>query len=143
MGNAQAIVVFDGECGLCNGFIAWLIRHDADGRFLITGSASEVGEAVVARAGLEPDITASTLLVWDGEAFLRSDAVIRVARALRWPWRAAISLRIVPRSWRDAVYTFVAARRPRVESADPSCGVPPPALVAQWRERLATLEDVA
>jgi len=142
MGNARAIVVFDGECGLCNGFVAWLIRHDAAGRFLIAGSSGEVGKAVVARAGLEPEITASTLLVWDGEAFVRSDAVIRVARALRWPWRAAGLVRCVPRSWRDTAYNYVAAHRPRVNATDPSCGVPPPGLVKQWRARLATLDDL-
>jgi len=142
MGNSRAIVVFDGECGLCNGFVAWLIRHDAGGRFLIAGSSGEVGHAVVARAGMEPEITASTLLVWDGAAHLRSAAVVAVARRLPWPWRAAALIRIVPLTWRDAVYRFVAARRPRVHADDPSCGVPPSDLVALWRSRLASLADV-
>jgi len=139
----RAIVVFDGECALCNGFVAWLVRHDAHGRFLIAGSAGEVGAAVVARAGLAPEITESTLLVWDGTAHLRSNAVVAVARGLPWPWRAAVAMRAVPPSWRNAVYRFIAQRRPRVEAEDPSCGVPPRDLVAAWRARLATLEDVA
>ncbi len=142
MGNARAIVVFDGECGLCNGFVAWLIRHDAGGRFLIAGSSGEVGKAVVALAGLEPEITASTLLVWDGAAHLRSNAVVAVARGLPWPWRAAALIRMAPLAWRDAVYRFVAARRPRVEAEDPSCGVPPADLAARWKSRLASVSDV-
>ncbi len=142
MGNARAIVVFDGECGLCNGFVAWLIRHDAGGRFLIAGSSGEVGRAVVALAGLEPEITASTLLVWDGAAHLRSNAVVAVARGLPWPWRGAALMRVVPLTWRDAFYRFIAARRPRVDAEDPSCGVPPADLVALWRSRLASVADV-
>jgi predicted DCC family thiol-disulfide oxidoreductase YuxK len=142
MGEARAIVVFDGECGLCNGFVAWLIRHDADGRFLIAGSSGEVGKAVVARAGLEPDITASTLLVWDGTAHVRSNAVVAVARGLPWPWRGAAVMRAVPLAWRDAVYRFIAARRPRVHAEDPSCGAPPADLVTLWKSRLASLADV-
>ncbi len=135
-------MVFDGECALCNGFVAWLVRHDRRAHFLIAGSAGDVGRAVVAAAGLDQSITASTLLVWDGTAHLRSDAIVAVARGLPWPWRAGVGLRWVPRRFRDGAYRFVAARRPRMAAEDPSCGVPPPALVAQWRARLATLDDV-
>lgn len=137
------IVVFDGECALCNGFVAWLLRHDKRGSFLIAGSASAVGAAVVQAAGLDQRITSSTLLVWDGAAHIRSQAIIAVARQLPWPWRAAAGIRVLPLSWRDAVYRFVAARRPRVVAEDPACGVPPASLVTLWRSRLATLADIA
>lgn len=140
---SRPLVIFDGECALCNGFVAWLIRHDARGAFLIAGSAGEVGRAAVLAAGLPDGITASTLVVWDGRAYCRSDAVIRVARGLPWPWRAATALRAIPRPVRDAAYRAIAARRPRMTADDPACGVPPASLVTAWRSRLATLDDVA
>jgi len=136
------IVVFDGECALCNGFVAWLIRHDSRGHFLIAGSAGDVGAAVVAAAGLDPLITASTLLVWDGRAHVRSEAIIAVAKGLQWPWRAIAGIRVVPRFLRDAAYRYVASRRPRMLADDPACGVPPADLVALWRSRLASMADV-
>ncbi|MFW2513371.1 thiol-disulfide oxidoreductase DCC family protein [Demequina sp. SO4-13] len=141
---SRPIVVFDGDCGLCNGFIAWLIRHDRDRRFLITGSDGPVGRAALGAMGLPPEIAASTLVVatCDG-ARLRSDAVAEVAAGLGWPWRAAASMRIVPRGLRDGVYRAIASRRPRRPAIDPSCGTPPPGLVGEWRARLATREDVA
>lgn len=139
----RPIVVFDGECSLCNGFVAWLVQHDTRAVFAVAGSAGEVGAAAVRAAGLPERITASTLLVWDGRAYTMSDAVARVAKDLPWPWRAAALMRWVPRPVRDGVYRFVAARRPRTQADDPSCGVPPPHLAAQWRSRLATHDDVA
>lgn len=142
MSEPHPIVVFDGECALCNGFVAWLIRHDSRGHFLITGSAGDVGAAVLNAAGLDAQVAASTLIVWDGTAHVRSGAIIAVARGLPWPWRAAAGIRVVPRFARDAVYRFVAARRPRMRADDPSCGVPPADLVVQWRSRLATVADV-
>lgn len=142
MTEPHPIVVFDGECALCNGFVAWLIRHDSRGYFLIAGSAGEVGAAVVAAAGLDATITQSTLIVWDGKAHLRSRAIIAVARGLPWPWRAVAGIRVVPEFLRDAAYRFIASRRPRVAADDPSCGVPPADLVALWRSRLASVADV-
>ena len=142
MNTTSPIVVFDGECALCNGFVAWLIRHDRHGHFLITGSAGDVGAAVMATAGLEPVVAASTLIVWDGTAQTRSDAIITIARGLPWPWRAIAVMRVIPRCVRDGAYRFIAARRPRMHADDPACGVPPAPLVDLWRSRLATLADI-
>jgi len=140
---SQPIVVFDGECALCNGFVAWLIRHDKRAVFLIAGSNGEVGRAVIAAAGLEEAVTASTIVVWDGSTGLvRSDAVLEILRRLGWPWRASGTARLVPRTWRDGVYKAIAKRRARVRAEDPACGVPPAELVRAWRERLATMSDV-
>jgi predicted DCC family thiol-disulfide oxidoreductase YuxK len=139
----QPIVVFDGECALCNGFVAWLLRHDKRGVFKIAGSSGDLGRAVVASAGLEGEIVQSTIVVWDGErGLVRSDAVIEIARRLGWPWRALRVGRALPRAWRDSLYGAIARRRSRLEAEDPSCGVPPPELVALWRSRLATFADV-
>lgn len=137
------IVVFDGECALCNGFVAWLLRHDRAGVFRIAGSNGEVGRAVLSTAGVEHELTQSTIVVWDGTtARTRSDAVLAMARALGWPWSAVGVGRLVPRRWRDAAYGAVAKRRARLDADDPACGVPPADLVALWRSRLATMADV-
>lgn len=143
MGANQRIVVFDGECGLCNGFVAWLIVRDRAGRFLVAGSAGEVGRAVIDAAGLPRDAVRSTLVLWDGQrGWVRSTAVLRILAGLPWPWKAGAAGLIVPLPLRDAIYNARAARRDRIEAEDPACGVPPAELVELWRSRLATLEDV-
>lgn len=139
----KPIVVFDGECGLCNGFVAWLVTYDTQGTFLVAGSAGDVGRAVIDAAGLPREISESTMILWDGNrARIQSDAVLGVLTGLRWPWKAAGAVFAVPRTWRNALYRWRAARRNRIVAEDPACGVPPPELVSLWRSRLATLEDV-
>jgi len=140
---SATVVVFDGECGLCNGFVAWLVRRDRPGRFLLAGSAGDVGAAVLRAAGMPHELTESTIVLWDGQrARIRSDAVLAIMAGLPWPWKALAAGRAVPRPLRDRLYGFVAARRPRVDAEDPACGVPPPALVERWRARLATTADI-
>jgi predicted DCC family thiol-disulfide oxidoreductase YuxK len=46
-------------------------------------------------------------------AFLRSAAVVQVAKRLRWPWKAHAILWLVPKPLRDAGYRWVARRRRR------------------------------
>jgi predicted DCC family thiol-disulfide oxidoreductase YuxK len=139
----KPIVVFDGECGLCNGFVAWLVKHDKRRVYLLAGSAGDVGRAVIDAAGLPREISESTMIVWDGHtARIQSDAVLGVLGGLGWPWKVAAAGLVVPRGWRNAVYRWRASRRNRIVAEDPACGVPPADLVAEWRSRLATLEDV-
>ena len=47
-----------------------------------------------------------------GKTYYRSDAALRVARRMRWPysWLGALGL-LVPRPIRDAVYDRIARRR--------------------------------
>ncbi|GIG55144.1 thiol-disulfide oxidoreductase DCC family protein [Demequina activiva] len=140
---ARSIVIFDGDCGLCNGFVAWLIRHDTDASFLIIGSAGEVGRSALSAMGLEPEVAASTLVVATVHGpRVRSDAVAEVLSGLGWPWRAGAIVRWAPRGLRDRVYDAVARRRPRSPSEDPACGNPPRELIATWRSRLASQGDI-
>ena len=141
---ARPIVIFDGDCGLCNGFVAWLIRRDKQEHFLIAGSAGEVGRAALDAMGLPHDLADSTLVVaTPNGAHTRADAVATVLAELAWPWRAGVAIRVVPRRLRDGVYGAIAKRRPRSPAEDPACGTPPRELIEAWRDRLATLDDVA
>ena len=142
----RAILIFDGDCGMCNGFVAFLVRHDRGGRVLIAGSAGDVGRAALSAAGLDAEVAARTSVLWDGErAFTESDGLVQTLRRMPAPWRWLAAIRVVPRPWRDAAYRAVASRRGRlaVEGADPACGVPPRGLADRWRRRLATHADVA
>lgn len=143
MRMASAIVIFDGECALCNGFVAWLVRHDSDATFLLAGSAGAAGKAALAAAGLRNEVAESTIVVWDGVTpRVRSRAVFFIASRLPWPWRAATAMRLIPARLADAVYDKVAARRGRVSSGDAACGVPPKDLETAWKSRLATPTQV-
>ena len=140
---SSPIVVFDGECALCNGFVTWLIKHDTRAVFLIAGSAGDVGRAAIIAGGLDPDLARSTIVLVDGSGTrIRSDAVLGILSTLGWPWKAAGIARILPRRWRDAAYSAVARRRARISAEDPACGVPPTELVSEWRRRLATMQDI-
>jgi predicted DCC family thiol-disulfide oxidoreductase YuxK len=72
------------------------------------------------------------VLIEDGQVFLRSDATLRIARTLTWPWSLAGVFLVIPRPLRDAVYRVVAAIRHRIAGKSNACEVPPPEL----RERM-------
>ena len=84
------IILFDGVCNLCNGFVQFIIRHDQGGRFRFAALQNEVGQDLLAKHGLAPSAGAaeldSVLLLSGGQLYSHSSAVLRIARGLGGGW---------------------------------------------------------
>jgi predicted DCC family thiol-disulfide oxidoreductase YuxK len=74
-------------------------------------------------AGARPD---TVVLLVDGRALLRSDAVLAVVAVLPAPWCWLRWLRPLPRRLRDAVYDLIARRRHRWFDRHETCPLPAP-----------------
>ena len=132
----MALILFDGVCNLCNGFVQFVIEHDPAGRFRFAALQSDAGQAILAAHGFDAATIAaepeSVLLELDGRLYSHSDAVLRIARELGGPWRLLGVGRVLPRSWRDAAYRFVARHRYRWFGRQQSCWLPTPELKARF-----------
>jgi predicted DCC family thiol-disulfide oxidoreductase YuxK len=123
--DTRAVIVFDGVCVLCNGWVRFLLRHDRRQRYRFAAMQTANGRALLAGHGLDPDDPASFLLVENGQAWSDTDAIVRVVDGLGGPWRLACALRVLPRGLRDRLYRFVARHRYRWFGRHDSCLLPP------------------
>jgi len=122
----QPILLFDGVCNLCNGSIQFVIEHDPEGAFRFAPLQSDAAERLLDDVGFH-DYDFDTFVLVDGDDYYtKSDAALRVARELDFPWSLAGALRIVPRPLRDAVYDTVATHRYAVFGKKAQCMVPSP-----------------
>ena len=132
------IVVFDGQCLLCNGWVQFLLRHDRSQRIRFASIQSAVGQQLLARAGLRVE-GLQTLLVIDGErSWQHTAAILRVLHALGWPWRLAWVGWLVPAPLRDALYRWVARNRYRIWGRSATCMLPAPEHRARFLEQDAS-----
>ncbi|WP_324662873.1 thiol-disulfide oxidoreductase DCC family protein [Haloarcula sediminis] len=123
-GGDHPVLLFDGVCNLCNGVVQFIIPRDPEGRIRFAPLQSAAGKALLAGHGLPPSDLDSVVLVDDGEVYRKSEAVIRVAKLLGWPYRAATVGRVVPQSVRDGLYDVVAANRYDVFGRKDRCMLP-------------------
>jgi predicted DCC family thiol-disulfide oxidoreductase YuxK len=133
--SSPTVVLFDGVCNLCNGFVQFVISHDTQARFRFAALQSEAGQALLAAAGhppLGPAGPESVVLLEGGRLYSHSAAVLRIAGLLGGIWRVAAVGWLLPRSWRDAVYRFVARHRYQWFGRQESCWLPTPALRARF-----------
>jgi len=135
------VVLFDGNCTLCNGAVQFLIDHERSPALRFAPLQSEAGQAVLEKAvGKEealrlvagatgsgdPD---SMVFVRDGRLHAHSTAVLHLAAGyMTAPWRWAVVFFLVPRFLRDAVYRFIARNRYRWFGKEETCRVPTPDL---------------
>src|SRR5215208_5374931 len=87
-----SVILFDGVCNLCNGFVQFVINRDPDGQFRFGPLQSEAARRLIASVAGASPLPDSMVLVDAGRVWTRSDAALRIARGLSFPWSAAYAL---------------------------------------------------
>lgn len=108
--KATPIVLFDGACGLCGATVAAIRRRDRRGAFRFLTLDSAEGRALLVRYQVPPTLD-SVVVVDEGRALVRSEAVLRVLRRLGGGWHLLRIGAVIPRPVRDWAYDQVARRR--------------------------------
>ncbi len=119
----EPLVLYDGQCGLCNRSVRWLIERDG-GRLRYAPLQGPTAAAARARFPQIPETLESVVLVEGDRAYLRSKAFLRLARYLRWPWRLGRGLAWVPAALLDPLYRFIAKNRYRWFGHYDECRLP-------------------
>ena len=127
-----SVVLFDGVCNLCNGFVQFVIRRDPAGRFQFAALESPAARRLLRDVNVSNQLIDSVVLVEDGRAFTRSAAALRIVCKLTFPWPLAYALIIVPRILRDWGYAVVARNRYCWFGRRDTCMVPTPELRARF-----------
>lgn len=132
----QRVLLFDGECGLCQGLVRLLLRSDRRGKLWFAPLQGETAQAFLRARDLPTTDFDTAVYVpdWAGRratVLVRTDAVLAVLAALGGAWRAVAWCRAIPRSWRDAAYRLVARLRYRLFGAYRPRVLPP-----EWQARI-------
>jgi predicted DCC family thiol-disulfide oxidoreductase YuxK len=121
---SNPVLLFDGECGLCNRVVRALLRLDRRARLRFAPLQGPAAQAFLRAHGLPTGDFDSFVYVpdWKGEGsadfLLRTDALVAVLRACGGPCRMpAAALRLVPAGIRNAAYRLVARWRYRLFGA--------------------------
>lgn len=123
-GSLRNIVFFDGVCGFCNAAVDTLIRLDDDEILRFAPIQGETAQGILP---VERRENVDTICYWDGERlFVRTRALLEIAKALGGFWLVFYPLVVIPASWRDAAYDWFAARRYKWFGKKESCRMPSP-----------------
>lgn len=125
------LIIFDGVCNLCTFSVRFILQHETAPLLYFTPLQSKTGAQLLQTYGFDPNDAKTFVLVQNGQVYSRSEAALRVAKYLRWPWRGLVAFRMMPRPWRDAIYDYIARNRYRWFGQHDICMLPKP----EWQMR--------
>jgi len=131
------VLLFDGECGLCNRIVRLLLRTDRAGRLRFAPLQGRQGQAYLKLWGLPTEDFDSLVFVPDWEApdrsapLLRTDGALAAAAVVGGVWRLVTWTRVLPAWMRDPLYKLVARTRYALFGVYKPTPLPDPA----WAER--------
>lgn len=103
------VFFYDGECGLCDRTVSFLLEHDRRGRLRFTPLQGETAAATLPPERIR-DLDSVVLL--DGAGMhLRSSATVRGLAHLGGLWKLFLGLLLIPPPLRNAAYAFLARHR--------------------------------
>lgn len=127
--SSGMILLYDGECGLCDRLVQFVLRRDRAGRIRFAPQQGAFATALLERHGRDPARLDTVYLVLDPgtprERLLqKAAAIFAVLATLGFPWSAVALLRVLPRALLDLGYDFIAKRRLRWFGGPEACSIP-------------------
>jgi len=110
--GSRHIVMFDGVCNLCDGFVNFVFDRDGQKEFFFCPQQSRLGQEILVKWNLPRDL--STIFYIDepqGKAYSKSAAVLSILHRLNYPWPALYYFIWIPYFVRDFVYSLIAGTR--------------------------------
>lgn len=114
---ARPVLLYDGECGLCNWVVRRLLASDRAGRLHYAPLQSAPAQNYLRDQGLPTEDFDSLVFVpdWDdpvfGASLLRTDGALAAAAVVGGGWRTITWLRVFPAWLRNPFYRLVARIR--------------------------------
>jgi len=127
MSSPTSILYFDGVCNLCNRTVDYIIKHDKAQTFHFASLQSNFAAETLKPYNLDPKDLDSVILILNGQCYIKSRAAAQVLIQLGG-WRAIIGrlIALVPKSFADWGYLWIARNRYRWFGQSETCRIPTP-----------------
>lgn len=123
----QPVLFFDGVCNLCSAAVQFIMQRDSKQQFMFASLQSKPGMQAIQETGMTGNAEpGSIILYYKGHYYLRSAAMLKIARLLGGIWPVFSVLYILPAFLRNAVYNLIARNRYRWFGRKNECMVPAP-----------------
>lgn len=117
------LIIFDGECNLCNGVVGWLLKFADSTIFDFVAFQSAEGQKLLTQYGFPTKALETVILISNHTVSTHSDGFLKiVSRIPKWKLAAAL-LAFIPRIIRDTIYRTASKNRLKWFGTSKSCTV--------------------
>jgi predicted DCC family thiol-disulfide oxidoreductase YuxK len=133
--NNKKIVLFDGVCNFCNSSILRIIKNDKKNVFLFASLQSEIGKQLTNHFKIDTSKIDSIILIESKTSFyIKSTAALKIINHFGGLWNLFKIGWVLPASFRDLFYNYIAKNRYKWFGKKESCMIPTPELKSKFIE---------
>lgn len=118
------VIFFDGYCGLCNGFVDFMIKVDRKAVFKFSPLQSEFAKQHVKAADIS-DLKSVVILI-DGKTYRKAEGVLKAVSLMGGIWKSSLVLNFLPNKILNVGYDLVAENRYSLFGKRETCRLPSP-----------------
>ena len=118
------ILLFDGHCNLCNGWVQFIVQRDSNGTIRFASLQSPAGRRLLEENKIDENYIESLVFFEEEKYSVSSSAALRTLSYMDGWQQHLIFLAVVPRSLRDLVYRFIARNRYKWFGRREQCMIP-------------------
>lgn len=111
------IVFFDGECGVCNFWVQWILEQDKKDTFLFASLQSDFGQKFLSERGLETK-QFNTIYLWKPNTYylIKSRAILEITNLLGGVYKILNIAKLLPTFLIDKVYDLISRNRMKLSA---------------------------
>jgi predicted DCC family thiol-disulfide oxidoreductase YuxK len=109
----MSVVLFDGNCGLCNRSVQFILRFEKSRELKFASLDSDFAKNIFLQFGFQKGYNQSILFYQNGKLYKRSNAVLRIIPFLNWYFFPFLTFWLIPKFIRDLFYELIARNRSR------------------------------
>ncbi|MGV9004397.1 thiol-disulfide oxidoreductase DCC family protein [Flavobacterium sp.] len=129
----KKIILFDGVCNLCNAAVQIIIKNDKHDVFRFVALQSELGAKILNHIGVSTTNIDSILLYEPGNAYYyKAEAGLKIASIIGGLYSLLSVFSIIPKSFANTVYDYIAKNRYKWYGKQESCMIPTSDLKAKF-----------
>ncbi len=118
------IILFDGECNLCNNFIKFIIKHDKKQHWKFSPLQSSFSKKLSENYHFNQEVLDTVYVIHNHILYDKSKAVLIVITSLSGIWKLSYLIYLLPLKLRDYLYLHIARNRFRLFGKSTSCMLP-------------------
>lgn len=119
------IILFDGVCNFCNGYINYVIAHDKANRFAFAPLQSHTAVRLAARFEIDFQELNSVVVINGDNVYTEAAAVIYIIKKLSTVWQPLAYLaQLIPKFIGNRIYQHFAKKRYILFGESATCMVP-------------------
>ena len=122
--NEQNVVFFDGLCGLCSGFVDFVLKIDKKSQFKFSPLQSDFAQKQLPQNFIT-DLSTVVIMI-DGKLYTKGPAVLELFRRIGGRWAMLAIFRFLPKGFINFFYDLIARNRYLIMKKKETCRLPGP-----------------